>query len=111
MGGSSSSSYGEYHGRQFLGNLFLLYFLSDLLEVGVTVLNVKIFVCAVAMQEGCTDSLEQDVLAEALEEVNGSCNSSIFSKSYQPIIVFICNFFIVEQSDILLEDGVESWHV
>ena len=109
--GSSSSRNGEDHGRQLLGNLFLLDFLSNLLEVGVTVLNVKIFVGAVAMEEGCTDSLEHDVLAKTLEEVNGSCYPSIFAKSYQPIIVFICDFFIVDQSDILLEDCIKGWHV
>lgn len=96
LGGSSSSCNGKDHGRQLFGNLFLLDFLSNLLEVGVTVLNVKIFVCTVTMEEGCTDSLKHDVLTKTLEEVDGSCYPSIFAKSYQPIIVFICDFFIID---------------
>ncbi len=104
-------SHCKNHGRQLLRNLFLFDFGAYTLEVRIAVLDIKVFVRAVAVQKRSTDTHLHDVLSEALEKINGACHPRVLAKGYQPIFLVICNFFVVDEADILLEECVQSRHV
>lgn len=77
----------------------------------IAFLDFHILVGTVAVQERRTDTFQHDVLSKSFEEIDSSSNSSIFTKGYQPIVVLIDDSFVVDESDVLLEDGVEAGHV
>ena len=62
------------------------------------------------MQKRCANTHLHDVLPETFEEVDGTCHACILAEGNQPIILLICYFFIVYQTDILLEESIQSWH-
>lgn len=78
--------------------------------MAITILDIKVFVWTITVQKRSTNSHLHNVFSKPLQKINCSCHSCVFSKSYQPIIVLVSNFFIIYQSDIVLNDCLKCWH-
>lgn len=107
----ASTSHCENHRGELFWDLFLFYFITDASQVRVTIFDIKVFVGAVAVQERCADAHLHYVLPESFEEVDGACHSCVFAKRDQSIFLVIGYFFIVDEADILLEEGIQCRHV
>lgn len=63
------------------------------------------------MQEGSADAHLHYILAKTFEKVDSAGHPSVFAEGDQPVILFVCDFLVVDQTDVFLEQGVQSWHV
>lgn len=79
--------------------------------MSIAVSYIKVFVCAVTVEKRSAYAHLHDVLAKALEKIDGACHSCIFAESDKPVSVFVSDFFIVNQANIALQDCVQSRHV
>ena len=79
--------------------------------MAICIFDIIVFVRDGTVQERCADAFKHKVLSETLKEINSSSNSCILSKGDQPLPLLISDFFVVYQPDILLENGIKSWHI
>ena len=77
----------------------------------ISLFQVKVFICAITIEQWRADAHLHDVLSQSLEEINRSSNSRIFSKSDKPTILLISYLFVIDQPDVVHENRIESWHV
>ena len=107
----SSTSHCEDHGRQLLWDLFLFDLYSYTLQVRIAVLDIKVFVRAVAVQKRGANTHLHYELAQAFEKINCAGHPCVFPEGYQSIIFVICYFLIVNQADIFLQERIKSRHI
>jgi hypothetical protein len=53
----------------------------------------------------------QQPQTQTMQNVHHPSHTSILSERHQPLTVGIHQLFIVNQTDVLLQNGVEQWHV
>lgn len=71
----------------------------------------EVFIRTVCVQKRRAETHLHDVLSEPFKKINSPSNTCVFTERNQSAIVFICNFFIIYQSDFLLKNFVKSGHI
>jgi hypothetical protein len=72
---------------------------------------LKVLVGAVGAEEGGAESHLHDILSEAFEKINGPSDACVLSESYQTTVVFVSDFFVVDQPNFEFKHFVQSRHV
>lgn len=85
--------------------------MPDGLEMRVAISDIEVLIRAVAVKKRSADSHLHDVLTQPFQEIYGARHSSIFPEGNQSIVITIRDLFIVNQTDVLLEDRVKGGHV
>ncbi len=111
FGRSSPSCNCKNHWAQFFWNWFLVDLFTNQLQVLIRLLNVKILVGAVGIKKRCADTHLHDVLSKTFQEVNGSSNTGISSKSNQSAMIIVRDLLIVDKPNPVFQHFVQSWHI
>jgi hypothetical protein len=106
FGSSSLSGDCENHGRQLLWNFFNLELFPDPFEFLIRVGDIPILVGTVAVQEGSSEPSEHHVLPEAFEKIECSCDPCVTAEGNQSLMVGIFDVLVVDEPDVLLDEGV-----
>lgn len=54
------------------------------------------------MKERSANTHLENILSKSFQEIDGSSHTCILTECYQSVILLICNFFVVNEPDILL---------
>ena len=106
LGSPSPSSNCEYHRRKLLRDLLLYNLLAYLVQMGVAIGNVEVFVGTVTVKEGSADAHLHDVLPESFEEVDGAGHTRVLPEGDQPVSIFVSDLFVINEANIAFQDCV-----
>lgn len=79
--------------------------------MSVTVGNIKVFIGAIAVEEGSADAHLHDVLSETLQEVDGARHTCVLPESDKSVSVLISDLLVVDEANIACENSIECGHV